>query len=95
MHPILGDQILNTSYICTDTDTANVYCLYEWNFESVKNDENTIDYENFLAQYRSELGNIENEMQRLVNIRHNLLSKIIAYQYVIHDTTTHTFRVKS
>ncbi|CAF4393029.1 unnamed protein product [Rotaria socialis] len=93
MHPIISDQILNTSYICTDGDSANVYCLYEWNFESVQNDDKTLDLENFLAQYRSEIGNIENDMRRLLNIRHNLLCKIVAYQYLVHDTATYTFRV--
>ncbi|CAF3396443.1 unnamed protein product [Rotaria sp. Silwood1] len=93
MHPIISEQILNISYICTDSDTANVYCLYEWNFEYIQNDDKTNEPEDFLAEYRGEIGNMENDMKRLINIRHNLLCKIVAYQYVIHDTATYTFRV--
>ncbi|CAF2775368.1 unnamed protein product [Rotaria sp. Silwood2] len=93
MHPVISEQILNISYICTDSDTANVYCLYEWNFEYIQNDDKTNDQEDFLAQYRREIGHIENDIKRLINMRHNLICKIVAYQYVIHDTTTYTFRV--
>jgi hypothetical protein len=87
MHPLIPDEILNTSYICTDSDSAHVYCLYEWNFDNIQNDED------FRAQYRREIGNIENDIKRLINTRHSLLYKIIAYQYIIHDTATSTFRV--
>ncbi len=94
MHPLIPEEILNTSYICTDSDSAHVYCLYEWNFENISNDDKTNDEEDFRAQYRREIGNIENDIKRLINMRHNLLSKIIAYQYLMHDTATYTFRVK-
>ncbi|CAF0743751.1 unnamed protein product [Rotaria sordida] len=93
MHPIISEQILNISYICTDSETAHVYCLYEWNFENIQNDDKTNDQEDFLVQYRSEIGNIENDIKRLINIRHNSLCKIVAYQYVTYDTATYTFRV--
>ncbi|UJR36098.1 hypothetical protein I4U23_028833 [Adineta vaga] len=93
MHPIIPDQILNVSYICTDCDSAHVYCLYEWNFENTLHDDKITDQEDFRAQYRREIGNIENDMKHLINIKHHLLCKIIAYQYVIHDTATYTFRV--
>lgn len=93
MQPSLSDQILHTSYICTDSDSAHVYCLYEWNFENMLNDVNINDQEDFRAHYRREIGNIENDIKDLINIRHNLLCKIVAYQYVIHDTATYTFRV--
>ncbi|CAF0823490.1 unnamed protein product [Adineta steineri] len=93
MHPLVPEQILNTSYLCTDSDSAHIYCLYEWNFENILNDEKINDQEDFRAQYRREIGNIENDIKHLINIRHNLLCKIIAYQYVIHDTAAYTFRV--
>lgn len=92
MHPTIANQILNVSYICTDSDSANVYCLYEWNFENPHSDEKTND-EDFYAQYRNEIGNIENDIRHLINIRHNLLSKIVAYQCVVHDSTAYSFRV--
>jgi hypothetical protein len=93
MHPLIPDEILNTSYICTNSDTAHVYCLHEWNFESIQNDEKINDQEDFRAQYRREIGNIENDIKHLIDIRHNLLSKIVAYQYVTHDTTAYSYRV--
>jgi hypothetical protein len=58
------------------------------------NDDKINDQEDFRAQYRREIGNIENDIKNLINIRHNLLCRIVAYQYVIYDTTTYTFRVK-
>jgi hypothetical protein len=94
MHPLISEEIVNTSYICTDSDSAHVYCLYEWNFENIPSDEKINDQEDFLAQYRREIGNIENDIKNLISIRHNLLCRIVAYQYIIHDTATYTFRVK-
>jgi hypothetical protein len=94
MHSIISEQILNTSYICTDSDSAHIYCLYEWNFENMLNDDKINDQEDFRAQYRREIGNIENDIKNLISIRHNLLCRIVAYQYIIHDTATYTFRVK-
>ncbi len=93
MHPLISEEIINTSYICTDSDSAHVYCLYEWNFENIQNDDKINDQEDFRAQYRHEIGNIENDIKRLIHIRHNLLAKIVAYQYIIHDTATYSFRV--
>jgi hypothetical protein len=95
MHPLIPDEILNTSYICTDTDSAHVYCLHEWNFENILKDEKINDQEDFHAQYRREIGNIQNDIERLINLRHHLLSKIVAYQYIIHDTETYTVRVRN
>ena len=94
MHPSLSEEILNTSYICTDSDSAHVYCLYEWNFENIPNDDKTNDQEDFRAQYRREIGNIENDIKYLITIRHNLLCKVIAHQYVTHDAAAYTYRVK-
>lgn len=93
MHPVIPEEILNSSYICTDTDSALVYCLYEWNFESMANDEKTNDQEEFHARYRREIGEIQNEIEQIIQLRHHLLCKTVAYQYIIHDTTAYTFRV--
>ena len=32
MHPIIADQILNISYLCTNSDSAHIYCLHKGNF---------------------------------------------------------------
>jgi hypothetical protein len=93
MHPLIPDEILNISYICTDTDSAHVYCLYEWNFENIPNNEKITDQEDFHAQYRHEIGNIQNDIERLIQLRHHVLCKIVAYQYIIHDTEAYTVRV--
>jgi hypothetical protein len=90
MHPTLSDCVLNIAYICTDTDSAHVYCLHEWNFVTVQSD----NQEDLCAQYRQELGHIESDFAHLMHIRHNLLCKMIAYQCVIHEAATYTFRVR-
>lgn len=95
MHPSLSEEILNTSYICTDTDSAHVYCLYEWNFERFTNTEEEInDQVEFHAKYRNEMGNIQEDLKRIIQLRHHLLCKVVAYQYINHDNSTaYTFRV--
>lgn len=95
MHPFLPEEILNTSYICTDTDSAHVYCLYEWNFERFTNtDEEIPDQIEFHAKYRNEMGQIQEDLKRIIQLRHHLLCKVVAYQYINHENTTaYTFRV--
>jgi hypothetical protein len=94
MHPTISDHILNISYICTNSDSAYVYCLYEWNFVNIKNEDELTNQEDFCAQYRREIGNIENDIKHLISIRHNSLNKIVAHQCIIHDTATYTIRVR-
>lgn len=89
MHSTLSDEILHTSYLCTDCDSALIYCLYEWNFENVE----LKDQEDHLELYRREIGNIENEIKGLINLRHHCLPKIVAYQYRNHDAACFTFRI--
>ena len=93
MRPTVSEQVVNVSYICTDCDSASIYCLYEWNFINVENDNDMNEQEDFLEQYRREIGSIESDIKLLIDVRHNLLCKTVAYQYVIHDTNTYTFRV--
>ena len=89
-HPTSSERILHVSYLCTDCDSANIYCLHEWNFDNP----DFKDQEDFLAQYRREIGNIENEIKGLMKHQHHCLLKIVAYQYRDHNDGCFTFRVK-
>lgn len=93
IHPTIPDLVSNISYICTDTDSADVYCLYEWNFIKSSDDDQSNNNEDFFAKYRQEIGLIEGDLKHLISLRHNLLCKIIAFQFVTQDTPTYTFRV--
>ncbi|CAF0782618.1 unnamed protein product [Didymodactylos carnosus] len=88
LHPTLNDYVLHTVYFCTDIDCACAYCLYEWNFEYSLG---KLD-DDLGAQYRREIGNLENDLKHLISLKHIVLCKIIAYETVI-DTPTYTFRV--
>lgn len=95
VHPTLPGQVSNISYICTDTDSAHVYCLYEWNFISAYDEEQINNKEDLFAKYREEFGSVERDLQSLVHLRHSLLCKTIAYQCTIQENTTYIFRVCS
>ena len=93
IHPNICDHTLYMSYLCTHVETADVYCLYEWNFIRSQDDQESINQEDFCAQYRRAIGNIEDDLCRLISLRHNHLCKIIAYRFILHETATYTFRV--
>lgn len=93
IHPTISDHVSNISYICTDTDSARVYCLYEWNFLNASDDNQSTNNEDFFAKYRQEFGLIEEDLKRLISLRHNLLCKIIAFQFVNQESPPFTFRV--
>lgn len=93
IHPTIPDHISNISYICTDTDSARVYCLYEWNFVNGSDDNQSTNNEDFFAKYRQEFGLIEEDLKHLISLRHNLLCKILAFQFVNQETPPYTFRV--
>ena len=93
LHPTIPDHVSNISYICIDTDSAQVYCLYEWNFIYGSNENQLANKEDLYAQYRKEISLVEKDLQQLISLRHNLLCKIIACQFLMQDSPNYTFRV--
>lgn len=93
-HPTIPEQVLYSTYTCTDTESAEIYCLYEWNFVLFEVNEENADLEDFCAQYRKEIGNIQNDLCCLMSLNHNYLQKIVAYRFIFHEAATYTFRVR-